>query len=96
MQPVRINIWKEGVDRSLFCFVDRMKDVIVAKLCSQCEELFSDTLKHLQRETLKGLWDRDWIPRVAAKQAGYHALAEYHQSRVSVALTLLLLTTDSH
>lgn len=61
---------------------DRMKDVIVAKLCSQCEELFSDTLKHLQRETLKGLWDRDWIPRVAAKQAGYHALAEYHQSRV--------------
>lgn len=61
-----------------------MKDVVVAKLCSQCEELFGDALKHLQRETLKGLWDRDWIPRVAGKQAGYHALAEYHQSRVSV------------
>ncbi|XP_045605029.2 programmed cell death 6-interacting protein isoform X1 [Procambarus clarkii] len=61
---------------------DRMKDVVVAKLCSQCEEMFGDALKHLQRETLKSLWDRDWIPRVAGKQAGYHALAEYHQSRV--------------
>lgn len=70
------------------CSVDRMKDGIVAKLCSQCEELFGDAAKHLQRETLKGLWDREWIPRVAGKQAGYHALAEYYQSRVSVYLTL--------
>lgn len=60
-----------------------MKDNVVAKLCSQCEEMYGDALKHLQRETLKGLWDREWIPRVAGKQAGYHALAEYHQSRVS-------------
>lgn len=61
---------------------DRMKDLIVAKLCSQCEDLFGEALKHLQRETLKGLWDRDWVPRVAGRQAGFHALAEYHQSRV--------------
>ena len=67
----------------------------MAKLCSQCEDLFGEALKHLQRETLKGLWDREWIPRVAGKQAGYHALAEYHQSRVSdTFLTLLMLTTD--
>lgn len=61
---------------------DRMKDAVVAKLCSQCDEMFGDALKHLQRESLKSLWDRDWIPRVAGKQAGYHALAEYYQSRV--------------
>lgn len=61
-----------------------MKDAIVAKLCSQCDEMFGDALKHLQRESLKSLWERDWISRVAGKQAGYHALAEYYQSRVSI------------
>ncbi|KAG7172531.1 programmed cell death 6-interacting protein-like [Homarus americanus] len=61
---------------------DRMKDAVVAKLCSQCDDMYGDALKHLQRETLKSLWDREWISRVAGKQAGYHALAEYHQSRV--------------
>lgn len=62
---------------------DRMKDQVVAKLCSQCEDMFGDALKHLQKETLKTLWDREWIPRVAGKQSGYHGLAQYHQSRVS-------------
>lgn len=61
---------------------DQMKDVIIAKLCSQCEEMFADALKHLQRESLKPLWDREWVSRVAGKQAGYHALAEYFQSKV--------------
>ncbi|KAK3859625.1 hypothetical protein Pcinc_034275 [Petrolisthes cinctipes] len=61
---------------------DRMKDQVVAKLCSQCEDMFSEALKHLQKETLKTLWDREWIPRVAGKQSGYHGLAQYHQSRV--------------
>lgn len=70
-----------------------MKDAIVAKLCSQCEELYGDAFKHLQRETLRGLWDREWLPRVTGKQAGYHALALYHQSRVSVCLALTN-TTD--
>ncbi|XP_066953002.1 programmed cell death 6-interacting protein [Macrobrachium rosenbergii] len=61
---------------------DQMKDMVVAKLCSQCEEMFADALKHLQRESLKQLWDREWISRVAGKQAGYHALSEYYQSKV--------------
>ncbi|KAK7067282.1 Rhophilin, Rho GTPase binding protein [Halocaridina rubra] len=60
----------------------QMKDIIIAKLCSQCEEMFADALKHLQRESLKNLWDREWISKVAGKQAGYHALAEYFQSKV--------------
>uniref|UniRef100_A0A1Y1LGS8 BRO1 domain-containing protein n=1 Tax=Photinus pyralis TaxID=7054 RepID=A0A1Y1LGS8_PHOPY len=61
---------------------DEMKDQIVAKLSSQCEDLYSECLKMFQRENLKQLWDRDWIATIAGKQAGYHAIAEYYQSLV--------------
>ncbi|KAK5650698.1 hypothetical protein RI129_001727 [Pyrocoelia pectoralis] len=61
---------------------DQMKDQIVAKLASQCEDLYGECLKVFQRENLKQLWDRDWIPTIAGKQAGYHAIAEYYQSLV--------------
>lgn len=42
-----------------------MKDSIVAKLASQCEDLYSECLKTLQRENLKPIWDKDWIPIVS-------------------------------
>lgn len=61
---------------------DNMKDQIVAKLASQCEELYGEALKILQRDNLKQLWDREWISTVAGKQAGYHAIAEFYQSLV--------------
>nr|ABG82044.1 ALG-2 interacting protein x [Penaeus monodon] len=60
----------------------RKKDAIVAKLCAQCEDMYGETLKLFQRESIKQLWDRGWIPRISGKQAGYAGLAEYHQSRV--------------
>ncbi|KAL7647253.1 UNVERIFIED_CONTAM: hypothetical protein RMT77_002511 [Armadillidium vulgare] len=61
---------------------DNMKDAVVAKLLSQCEELYGEALKNMQKEMLKPLWDRDWIPRIQGKQAGSQALAMYYQSRV--------------
>lgn len=45
--------------------------------------MYGETLKLFQRESIKQLWDREWIPRISGKQAGYAGLAEYHQSRVS-------------
>jgi programmed cell death 6-interacting protein len=44
--------------------VDKMKDGIVAKLCVQCEDMYADALKQLQRDTVKHLWEKDWIPTV--------------------------------
>ncbi|CAL4062254.1 unnamed protein product [Meganyctiphanes norvegica] len=61
---------------------DHMKDAMVAKLCQQLEEMYGDAHKQMNRESLKPLWDRDWLAKVAGKQAGYLALAQYHQSRV--------------
>jgi programmed cell death 6-interacting protein len=61
---------------------DKMKDGIIAKLCAQCDELFSNVMRSMQKEEVKNLWDSDWLPVVSGKQAIYNGLAQYHQSKV--------------
>lgn len=45
--------------------LDKMKDAVIAKLSSQCEELYVEVLKQFQKELLRPLWDKDWIPTVS-------------------------------
>lgn len=44
---------------------DKMKDAIVAKLCVQAEDMFADALRQMQRDTVKHLWDKEWLPIVS-------------------------------
>ncbi|XP_052872127.1 programmed cell death 6-interacting protein [Anopheles cruzii] len=64
---------------------DNMKELVVAKLCAQCEELFSETLRSMQRDSVRALWEKDWIPHVAGRQAAMHALTMLYHSMVSKA-----------
>ncbi|XP_053673122.1 programmed cell death 6-interacting protein [Anopheles nili] len=64
---------------------DNMKDLVIAKLCAQCEELYSETLRSMQRDGVRALWDKDWIPQVAGRQAAMHALTMLFHSKVSQA-----------
>lgn len=41
-----------------------MKDNIVAKLAAQCEELYAECYKICNRDNIKTLWDREWLPMV--------------------------------
>ncbi|EFN81685.1 Programmed cell death 6-interacting protein [Harpegnathos saltator] len=61
---------------------DSMKDGIVAKLAAQTEELYAVALKMFQKEIFRAFWDKEWVPLIAGKQAGYRAMAEYYQSLV--------------
>ncbi|XP_055611381.1 programmed cell death 6-interacting protein [Uranotaenia lowii] len=62
---------------------DNMKDLVIAKLCCQCESLYADVLRLIQKESVRNLWDKDWIPIIAAKQAGLNGLTMYYHSLVS-------------
>ena len=57
-----------------------MKDGIVAKLASQCEEFYSEALKLMQAS--RNIWDREWLPKVSARQDSYQGIAQFFQSRV--------------
>lgn len=58
----------------------KMKDMIIAKVAAQCEELYADAAKQMGRDSLKSMWDREWLPIVVSKQAAFGAIAQYHQA----------------
>ncbi|XP_045768012.1 programmed cell death 6-interacting protein [Maniola jurtina] len=64
------------------CIRDEMKDSMVAKVCSQCEELFMDAMRSMQKDAQRNLWDREWIPAIQAKQATFRGLTQYFQAQV--------------
>ncbi|XP_015928484.1 programmed cell death 6-interacting protein [Parasteatoda tepidariorum] len=61
---------------------DNMKDAIIAKVASRAEELYSDALKLMEKETVHHLFEKECLSMVAGKQAGFLALSEYYQSLV--------------
>ena len=63
-------------------FQDNMKDNIVAKLAGHADDLLAEVMKLMQKETVRTLWDKDWLPIISGKQAFYNGLSQYHQSKV--------------
>merc|ERR1719365_301540 len=39
-------------------------------------------MKLMQKESVRTLWDKDWLALISGKQAFYNGLSQYHQSKV--------------
>lgn len=59
---------------------DNGKELLIAKISCQCEDLYADILKNMQKENVRNLWEKDWIPNIAGKQAGFHAIFYLYMS----------------
>ncbi|GAB0092426.1 programmed cell death 6-interacting protein [Sergentomyia squamirostris] len=59
---------------------DKMKEQVIAKLCCQCEEFYAECLRGLQKESVRNLWEKEWVSTVAGKQAGFHAMTQLYSS----------------
>lgn len=60
---------------------DNMKDNIIARVASQCEEYYMDALKHLPILKLAGI-EKDWSSIFSMKQSVFTGIAEFHQANV--------------
>ncbi|XP_008486637.1 apoptosis-linked gene 2-interacting protein X 1-like, partial [Diaphorina citri] len=59
-----------------------MKDAILAKLCAQCEDYYAEAMRLMSKDSVKQMWDREWVQQVSGKQAALHAQTHYYQALV--------------
>lgn len=45
--------------------IDKMKDQIIAKICAQCEEYYSEATKLMEREPVMMCLDKEWTTYVS-------------------------------
>lgn len=57
-----------------------MKPLALVKLAAQCADYYHEAQKQLQRDALRGLFDKEWTNTVTGKALGLSALAQYHQA----------------
>ena len=58
---------------------DRMKENTISKIAAHASDLYADAMKQVQHESLKDL-QKVWLQVLAAKQALFHGLSEYHKA----------------
>ncbi|MCP9260327.1 Apoptosis-linked 2-interacting protein X 1 [Dirofilaria immitis] len=59
---------------------DKMKPLALMKLAAQCAEYYHEAQKQLQRDTVRGLFDKEWTNTIKGKALGLSALAQYHKA----------------
>uniref|UniRef100_A0A915PJX6 BRO1 domain-containing protein n=1 Tax=Setaria digitata TaxID=48799 RepID=A0A915PJX6_9BILA len=59
---------------------DKMKSLALMKIAAQCAEYYHEAQKQLQRDAVRGLFDKEWINVIKGKALGLSALAQYHKS----------------
>ncbi|VDM96515.1 unnamed protein product [Thelazia callipaeda] len=59
---------------------DKMKPLALVKLAAQCAEYYLEAQKKLQRDSVRGLFDKAWTNIITGKSLGLSALAQYYKA----------------
>ncbi|EJD74895.1 apoptosis-linked 2-interacting protein X 1 [Loa loa] len=59
---------------------DKMKPLALIKLAAQCAENYHEAQKQLQKDVVRGLFDKEWTNTLKGKAFGLSALAQYHKA----------------
>lgn len=59
-----------------------MKASNLVKISAQTGDFYDQAYKLMSRDTVKGLWEKEWLQVVTGKGLAYQALSQHHQAEV--------------
>lgn len=68
-----------------FSCTDKLKDAVVAKLAMQASDLYAEAVSNMQVGSIRGQWDKSWLPTAVAKGVYFHAVAQHRLGLVAQA-----------
>uniref|UniRef100_A0A8R1IJ38 BRO1 domain-containing protein n=1 Tax=Caenorhabditis japonica TaxID=281687 RepID=A0A8R1IJ38_CAEJA len=64
-------------------YKDKMKATSMVKISAQIAEFYAEAQKLMQKDVVRGVWDKEWSAIVNGKTLAYAALAQFHQAEVN-------------
>ncbi|KAK6053898.1 BRO1-like domain protein, partial [Cooperia oncophora] len=64
-------------------YKDKMKPSALVKIAAQVGDFYQDALKAMNRDAVKGLWEKEWLHIVTGKMFGFQAISQLHQASIN-------------
>ncbi|WKX95147.1 hypothetical protein Q1695_011978 [Nippostrongylus brasiliensis] len=64
-------------------YKDKMKQSALVKIAAQVADFYLDAQKAMNRDSVKGLWEKEWTHIVTGKSLGFQAIAQLHQAGIN-------------
>uniref|UniRef100_A0A1I8B0H6 BRO1 domain-containing protein n=1 Tax=Meloidogyne hapla TaxID=6305 RepID=A0A1I8B0H6_MELHA len=57
---------------------DKMEPASLMKIAAQCSEMYNEALTFMSKDSVKGMWDKEWLPIITGKGMAFGALAQFY------------------
>uniref|UniRef100_A0A7I5E8C2 BRO1 domain-containing protein n=1 Tax=Haemonchus contortus TaxID=6289 RepID=A0A7I5E8C2_HAECO len=64
-------------------YKDKMKPSALVKIAAQAGDFYQDALKAMNRDAVKGLWEKEWVHIITGKMFGFQAVSQLHQAGIN-------------
>ncbi|KAL3103138.1 hypothetical protein niasHS_002324 [Heterodera schachtii] len=63
---------------------DKLKSTSLLKIAAQCADFYQDAQKLMNRETVKRIWEKEWVQTVTGKGLVFASLAQFHAAEAAL------------